>query len=79
MRCITITSIPEELYQALVQSAGTNGRNMNHEILVCLHTALEAAKHKPAMPSSAQFRSKSLNAILPEKYLHAAIAEASGK
>ncbi len=79
MRCITITNIPEDLYQALVHSAQKNRRNMNHEILVSLHTALEAARQQPAMPSSAQLRTKSLNAILPEKYLNAAISEAIAK
>ena len=40
MATITLKNIPEELYQALKQSAERNRRSLNSEIIVCLEHSM---------------------------------------
>ena len=48
MRTITIKAIPDELYERLAQSAATNRRSIDSEILV----RLEHSLRRPSLPTS---------------------------
>lgn len=44
---ITVRNIPTDLYQRLKQSAETNRRSINSEVVVCIEMAVRSRKIQP--------------------------------
>jgi antitoxin FitA len=47
MPTITVKNIPTELYELLKQSAATNRRSINSEIITCIERAVRGRKVNP--------------------------------
>ena len=47
MATITLKNIPDELYDQLKQSAQTNRRSINSEIIICIEQALKGRQIHP--------------------------------
>ena len=60
MAVTTVKNIPDDLYELLKQSAKTNRRSLNSEIIVCLERALRSRKISPetALARARQLREK---------------------
>jgi plasmid stability protein len=61
MATITVKNIPDDLYERLKQSAQTNRRSINSEIIVCIERAVDQSKIDPeaAIARARQLREKS--------------------
>ncbi len=47
MPTITVKNIPTDLYQRLKQSAETNRRSINSEVIVCIEMAVRSRRIQP--------------------------------
>jgi antitoxin FitA len=46
---ITVKNIPDDLYQDLKQSAGTNHRSINREVIACIERAVRTRRIDPEL------------------------------
>lgn len=80
MRSITITHLPEQLYQELVESAQYHRRDLNQELLACLQLALTTQRQKrESQAATTRLKPAGAQPMLPRKLLEAVIHEAGGR
>ena len=48
MPTLTVKNIPEDLYEQLKESAATNRRSLNREIIACIEKAISSRRVEPA-------------------------------
>lgn len=78
MRSITITHIPEHVYQELIESARHHRRELNQELLACLQLALTANRHqRESQAATTTLKTPGAQPMLPSKLLQAVINEAN--
>lgn len=80
MRSITITHLPERLYQELLESAQHHRRELNQELIACLQLALTSQRQKrESQAATTALKPPGAQPMLPRKLLEAVINEAESR
>ncbi len=69
MATVTLKNVPDELYDQIRQSAKTNRRSINSEIIVCIEQALGGRKIDPKkiLAAAGALRKKTSGHLFTEK------------